>query len=836
MPFFDSITPYYTAFRELIMTEIAKIKAQAPGALLDFSANELYWNLIGRICSNMAAGAIKLEPTPIPYVDCLQAQRYTKITLGGEMTLGEQGFQPWAHQYLTVQSIVANLIYGGARSAVLADSVGAGKTAQALGVFFALKKLELRKKLVLLIPPATEVDWLETLARFTKTPLIITRTLKELQAVDPQKFEILIIYQTMKRTQGFQDTSIHPFFNPLEVMLIVDEAPKLPTLFKTIVSSVQAITLYLSGTIVTSTVFDISDYMGNMQKWQKSLSTVLGYPLPSKTKNIGPAFLALLNIATLAINTIYLRRHEHLALNIPAAEQVNFIIHGEDAPMAAQSFSPSRLLSYDGVKMKFLREQRRGFTESKHVSLHFLKQIKGIIASAIPNSATLIICASETDLSELSAVLREAFSAYKIIRVKDRDPNTHPYPGESVIYLTTVAKVEGFNVQNSTDNGLLNIIFLGPVDNAGVFVQGVGRAVRPWLKQFTADTKVQTHVLLDQKYSECVKSMLHHSIKGAELLSCLMISPVQAFKTLCDIAMQEAEMAGKACVYSIEQVSRDIVTQLRELLVALKKEIRLSVDDFRRKLIDGTSALVENPLLFANINLFKDGVNDAAWDAIVFHVHAPLKEKFILSCQTAGNTFSFIVNPHVVRLAFSFNAFPVLLAEFRKQVVMPGNITTENVNDCRDVLTLLATQQQVHQAEQQHIQGIIDRLFPQKKAAMPMPAAAVSAEGSQSAKRKSAPTPSEPNPPKTSRMQPPADGSHGSTEFPAAASHGAFFAKSSAAVTPQPAAADMPFVVEFWGPVAVAGPPFDEDLDEILKGICGSSGNYLDGGCADYEP
>ncbi len=239
----------------------------------------------------------------------------------------------WKHQYDTVIRAMMELIMGG-NGCIFGDTVGAGKTYQLLSIFAWLLQLNAVTTLVLIVPQNVIPDWKLALEKYGFSSFVID-SFKNIVKLYNSDFTppIVIIDANIRETHDemfFELSQLWlKLFSSNDSIYAGDEEEDaeskswLHRLWK----NSPGFKAILSGTIVTTTFYDIVQHLGKCAAQRPDFSWIM-------QRNVGPAFygprnvllenppyLSLLEVWSNLERYLHLRMKDQLGItSIPSAE------------------------------------------------------------------------------------------------------------------------------------------------------------------------------------------------------------------------------------------------------------------------------------------------------------------------------------------------------------------------------------------------------------------------------------------------------------------------------------------------------------------------------------
>lgn len=596
----------------------------------------------------------------------LQSLRFSSHNLtADDFVLGSRKFAPWPHQLLTIRSIVFQII-NGQKQFLLADSVGGGKTAQALGVFFELKKLSLLNAVVIYAPKATIPDWQQTLALFTGDEAIVVNDIADFSALSENP-TIVIVRQNMRVADDDAEALKGILKNAL---LIADESPNLSGSLKHTISD-DVVRLNLSGTAVTNTFHDIVPFTREKfteeqaEQAASNLSEVFASRLAvaafrSKV-DAGQGFLAYLNLLSSMMDSTFMRTRAALALNIPDFT-VNFHALEEvrDDFAIRQKKHLSQLMTKGGVSVALNAAGRKEFNRAAKLNEGLIAYAEAALKKAPKGSGILFVCVRSGDVDSFRKTLQERAKEHRIYKIANKSERKKiiAHSTDNAVAVISAAKdVEGFNIQKQFANGLLRVVFLGGVKNASDFEQGVGRAVRPLSQPLACKVRVDI-VVKDTKSLEVVDKIVYGTIKAKLLLSLALLAPSQAFLSVAKATMDRGIESGLRFVTSEQELFVEIDSAILGVQKKLDEEFALSTEEIKDKMLLGNLVAQLHPFVLSNLKRFNFSASADkrfAWFEQVMNQYQFMPTKYVEALQMMS-LFELLEKP-VLKLSHQLGIF-----------------------------------------------------------------------------------------------------------------------------------------------------------------------------------
>lgn len=593
----------------------------------------------------------------------------------------------WPHQ---AETIIRGLepILKSAQGIILADSVGAGKTAQALGIFIWLMDVGLADRLVICVSETVMADWEEAIQLFEKfkdATLFKVMALRELydNKLDPLP-KITLIKQTVAEAKLRTvecNAKLAQLFQGSNVVIVSDESPNTRPVLREMIEQAIGFKIFMSGTIVSSSLYDIAPVLSKIycnakypfEEWLASIRDYLKYILPVRDKKSAfAAYSAVLNLAATAETTLHMRDGSQLQLNIPPHEINYHVIDSNGRTIEPNCDEKvSDVFSQMGANVHLTQSERNDFQHKKEFDPEKYDAVIKLLQTVDPASVVLIVFSSQERQQAFKKKLTD--DGYEVVNThqktmrknldstkkkknkiqnqQDLDQNNRPK-----IILTEWAQVEGFNVQNY-GSGLNTIIFADATKDADTVAQAIGRGVRPREKALPDGQKVQIHMLCWKRELEIVQKGLSVTLRAKALLWALVNDPIGTWNWITE--QTKKELLSQT-VLSTDEIERDILQGLTGVISELNNIQKC--EDPWLAMLDNNSVLLSNPYLFANFNYSLSAETAECWQKIyqiIFEGESSLKQLFLNGLQQA--TRQTLWRSKVLRLALSFNCLQAFI-------------------------------------------------------------------------------------------------------------------------------------------------------------------------------
>lgn len=596
------------------------------------------------------------------------------------LTGTERGF--WPHQIATAIDGLNDALSFGAKGMVLGDSVGAGKTDQALMMLERFMRAGVVTGATILVPLTVFNDWKVSIARykaFAGRKVITARTVNELvtalaSLTEKEKQTSLILLKQNSRA-SLHTKELNEFFSSPKRLLIADESPGMSEhngIRPYVMSSKSPFKLFLSGTVVSTSLNDktflrlMANNYGTSYERFYSFMSDLQYLLnripPSCKLNSGPvanAFFNFINFAALMRKTIYLRMQSQLNLKIPASDSTSHTLLETEGDGVPRIKARPSFLFGSGTSVAISCDARKNFNNrSETIEADRYAKLQSLLAS---KGATLLICANskrrQNLIDRLKAEKRVALNPQNKTAFKKAEKAQTE--GSPIFFVTTFNAVEGFNIQNF---GLRTIIFVDATPNADVVDQAVGRGVRPVIAE--NPLPVSVHMIMRNTEEEVlVEKGLAVTLRAKTMLWAMLASPGTAWEWLIRRTIllktgEESIASGFTKIYDA------VNARFNELISELS-----SITSWSQALLPG-SPLFKHPFLFSkDFSAFKVDGYGLKFDALRAQkekITAVLKDSLaFLSMATLLSSRAFLL---VQRFGFLDDFVTLLQARFAEVV------------------------------------------------------------------------------------------------------------------------------------------------------------------------
>lgn len=466
-----------------------------------------------------------------------------------------EGFKitPMLHQESTAQDIVTQL-QNGVTTAVLGDPLGAGKTLQALLVFFKLRQKTPDLHLVVTVPDVVIPDWkdaLESIGISAQNCRDIMAP-KDLDKLDIHTLPIVLFVKQSLTLNEYNKLHIkylaklRAIYERPSLCIFDEQTTPSPTISKLFSYAKLNLRLILSGTIVTNSIQDIiQPFRGKpiiLKDMMEKISQFHGHYFTSRfcggsDLTPGEMLLIFLSLSRVLHESFYSRMSSSLPIALPDFEESVICIDEEDTTVPAD-FScrdePMLLLTGVGTSVKGNKDTNKLFNDSHSEHFYRAKLQKLITELCLPNdpigiSDVLVVTANQSTSFKLGSDLRKAAEIqsanYIVILIADEERETKMEKahaeGKSIIFLTESKRVEGFNIQKH----LSRVICFDAVRDQADYDQARGRAVRGG--NLTKHVKIEQYCT--EAIAEYVKTRTSVTRKGKTLLELIHADPAAIF-------------------------------------------------------------------------------------------------------------------------------------------------------------------------------------------------------------------------------------------------------------------------------------------------------------------